>query len=44
MPIIHFKPIDRLAENNEVKDDEVQIYKAPLYKAANREGKLSTTG
>jgi dynein heavy chain len=44
MPIIHFKPIDTKAENQPEKDESLQIYKAPLYKAANREGKLSTTG
>ena len=44
MPIIHFKPVDTKAENPEEKDEEFKIYKAPLYKAANREGKLSTTG
>jgi dynein heavy chain len=44
MPMIHFKPIDNKAENNVEKDEDIIIYKAPLYKAANREGKLSTTG
>ena len=37
MPVIHFKPI------KDVKP-EPEDYQAPLYKAASREGKLSTTG
>lgn len=37
MPVIHFKPIE------DYKPDPAE-YQAPLYKAANRQGKLSTTG
>jgi dynein heavy chain len=37
MPVVHFKPIEDYKPN----PDE---YQAPLYKAANRQGKLSTTG
>lgn len=37
MPVIWFKPVE------DYKPDPVD-YHAPLYKAASREGKLSTTG